>query len=154
MIEVPGALTCNERGEAVNISVLPVNQLQLQGSERRKHLRFQVPGTVMRYRKSGFLSLFINLSKPCLAVNLSQGGLAFECDKKFSKNEKIITQLFFPKEGLLKLRAQIRWQEWSSGSRSHFTGAEFDSFGKRRGWNSKASLEVLRRLERTYGGSE
>ena len=125
-----------------------------QGSERRKYIRFQVPGTVLRYRKSGFLSLFYSLSKPCLVANISQGGLAFECAQKFSKNEKSNIQLSFPNDGNLRLRARIRWQEWSSGSISYFTGAEFDPFNKRRGGNSMVSLKVLIELEKTYGRSE
>ena len=126
----------------------------LQGVEKRKCRRFQVPGAMVRYKKDGLLALTKRLSKPRLVVNLSKGGLAFECEQKFLRNEKIMTQLFISNEDPLKLRAWVRWQDWSSGSRSHFTGVEFKPFGKRRGWNSLEALDILRKLDDTYGEDE
>lgn len=119
--------------------------------ERRKCRRFEVPEAQVRFRKNGLFIFSNGLSKEYPVLNMSKGGLAFECDENFVKNEKLTVRLLVPDEISLDLRSLVRWKGWSQSHGSQFVGVEFKPFGNRRGWNPLEALDRLRLLDAEYG---
>ena len=122
-----------------------------QGAQRRTCRRFEVPGAKGRYKRVGLLVALKGFSKPCCVTDISKGGLAFACEGKFGDDEEIIAQLLAPNEAPLNLRAEVRWQGQPEGSAHKIIGVQFASFGRGRCKNSRAALDVLKRLEAKYG---
>lgn len=105
----------------------------------------------MKYKKTGLLAFMDRFSEPHSVINISKGGFAFLCEKKFGKNEKIIVQLIIPGEEPMNLNSIIRRQAPYQLSNELVTGVEFTPFGKSRGSNPKEYLNILRRLDKQYG---
>ncbi len=122
------------------------------GIERRRCRRFEIPGAEVTFKKRGLLVFVQAFSEPYSVVNVSKGGIAFNCDKKLSKGRKLVVQLLIPDETPLNLNSIVRRQEQIMGSKKKFTGVEFMPFGSRHGWNTQESLDVLRKLDEKYGG--
>jgi len=93
-------------------------------------------------------------SEPCPVINVSKGGIAFICNKKLSAGKRLLVQLLLPNETPLNLKCVVRRQEKIMGSEKKFTGIEFIPFGRRRRWNAREKLDVLRRLDQKYGGKD
>jgi hypothetical protein len=122
------------------------------GIEKRRCRRFEIPGAEAKYKKTGLLALFFNgFSEPHPVINVSKGGLAFVCDKKLSKGKKLVVQLMVPDKIFLNLNAVVRRQEITVGSDRRLTGVEFMPFGGRNVWNTRESLDVLRKLDEKHG---
>jgi hypothetical protein len=119
--------------------------------EKRRCRRFEIPGGEVKYKKIGLLILNKDFSKAYSLLNVSKGGLAFVCEKKFRRGKKLMLQLLAPNEIPLNLRSRVRWQGQWAGSTFRVTGAEFMPFGTRRSWNSLEALDVLGRLDAQYG---
>lgn len=124
------------------------------GSNRRVCKRFEIPGAEGKFKKSGLMVFMKGFSEPCQVLNVSKGGLAFLCDKRFEKNEKVVVQLIAPGEEPMSFNSIVRRQSSYQLSDALFTGVEFTPFGKSRGSNPKEYLNVLRRLDKKYGESE
>ena len=123
----------------------------LQGVERRKCRRFEIPGTEVKYQKDRLAFSSRRFSGALPVLDMSKGGLAFSCGEEIKRGKKLILQLLIPNESPLMLRAQVRWQgkEWNNPDIT--TGVEFMPFGGRRKWNSIETLDVLRELDVRYG---
>jgi len=119
--------------------------------EKRKCRRFEIPGAEVKYKKIGLLSLNKNFSEACPVLNVSKGGLAFMCEKKFRSGTKLMVQLLAPNEIPLNLRAKVQWQGESAGTVFRTLGIQFMPFGPRRGWNPVEALDVLGKLDEQYG---
>ena len=117
--------------------------------ERRSCRRFEIPGGKVRYKKSGLSALFKGFTKAYPLLNVSKGGLAFECEASFNWGEKITVQLLVPELSPLNLHSIIRRQ---GDSRDGYPviGVGFMPFGPRKGWNTHEALEELRGLEARY----
>ncbi len=126
----------------------------VQGVEKRRCRRFEIPGGKGRYKKTGLLVFVKGFSKAYPVVNVSKGGLAFVCEEKLGQGKKVTVQLLAPNENPLHLRAQVQWQERSAGSAGMIVGVQFMPFSDRRGQNSHEALDVLRRLDAQYGKGE
>ena len=122
--------------------------------ERRRCRRFHIPDATVRFRKTLLFLFRTGLSKPYPLIDISKGGLAFECETKFKKNEKVRLQLLVPSRSPLDLIARIRYQGWTHGRQLSRVGAEFNPFGPRRDCNSPEALDVLRALDEEFGGDE
>ena len=125
-----------------------------QGSERRKYHRFQVPDGEARHRKAGLLGRLKGLSEPYPVVNMSKGGLAFLCDVPFRENTELEIQLLVPGKSPLALLGKTRWQGPAEGRQDGtvIVGIHFRPFGDKRGCNPHETLDVLRKLQKEYGG--
>lgn len=122
-----------------------------QGAEKRRCHRFEIPGGQGRYKRTGMLILLKGYSKACPVTDVSKGGLSFGCHEAFKVGQKIIVQLVAPDEEPLDLHARVRRQVHPASQDESIVGVEFAPFGSRRGWNSIAALDVLRRLDKQYG---
>lgn len=123
------------------------------GIEKRRCRRFEIPLAEVRFRKRGLLVFEQAFSEPCPVTNVSKGGLSFTCDRKLSNGTKLVIQLLIPNETPLNLNSITRRQEQIMGSKKKLTGVEFMPFGSRYGWNTRESLDVLRKLDEKYGGT-
>ncbi len=119
-------------------------------AEKRACLRFEVPNGQTRYKKKGLLVLLSGYSEAYPVVNISKGGIAFECNEQIRRSTKLTVQLLAPHEEPLELNAEVRWQRRHAGDVAEL-GVQFAPFGAHRGWNSVEDLETLRRLEAQYG---
>jgi len=119
-------------------------------AEKRACLRFEVPNGQTRYKKKGLLVLLSGYSEAYPVVNISKGGIAFECDEAIRRGTKLTVQLLAPEEEPLELNAEVRWQRRHAGGQAEL-GVQFAPFGTHRGWNSIEDLEALRKLEAQYG---
>lgn len=126
----------------------------LQGVERRKCRRFQIPGAEIKYQRERLAFSSKRFSRALPVLDMSKGGLAFLCGEKIKRGKKLILQMLMPNESPLALRARVRWQgkEWNNSDIT--TGVEFMPFGNRRKWNSFETLDVLRELDVRYGVDE
>jgi len=123
-------------------------------SERRECQRFEVPGATVQYKSLWFPISFNGFSQPCETVNVSKGGLAFQCRSKMERGKKLAVRLIVPGEEPLNLRASVRWCAFSWESMTYVTGIEFAPFGIGRGQNPRETLDHLRELEREFGEKE
>ncbi|MBM4084509.1 MAG: hypothetical protein FJ272_06945 [Planctomycetes bacterium] len=123
----------------------------VQGVEKRRCHRFEVPGAKVMYKKTGLLVMLKGYSSAYPVVNVSKGGLAFLCDQRHAVGEGLMTRLLSPMEAPLDLGATVRWHARHAGSGQTILGVAFAPFGHQRGWNSPDALDVLRRLETQYG---
>lgn len=123
-------------------------------AKSRSCKRFVVPGAKVRHKRTGLFGFFKNFSKAQPLLNLSKGGLAFQSEEKFSRDEKIIAQLIVPKENPLNMRSRVRWQGQQDSKGPQAIGITFMPFGSSMGWNSHESLNVLRSLDAQYTNKE
>ena len=63
---------------------------------------FEVPCATVRYKRSRLPFSFNRFSEPCALLDLSKGGMSFECDKKLVPGMEITVQLLIPGERALK----------------------------------------------------
>ena len=121
------------------------------GANMRTCRRFEIPGAEGKYKKMGLLVLRKGFSEVYPVINLSKGGLAFLCNKKLNKGDKVMVQLQAPDEPPMDLRSVVTNQRlWTDGE-SMVTGVKFMLFGKRSGSNPMEALDILRRLDVQYG---
>ena len=120
-----------------------------QEIEKRSCRRFEIPGGKVKYKKSGLSGLFKGFTEAYPVLDVSKGGLAFECEASFNWGEKITVQLLVPEILPLTLRSIVRRQGESSDGYSVIV-VEFMPFGPRKGWNTHEALEELRGLEARY----
>ena len=120
-----------------------------EANKRTCH-RFEIPEGKGKYKRKGLLALLSGYSKVYPVVNVSKGGLAIECDDAIDRGSKVMVQLLAPGEEPVELSAEVRWLGAGPGG-GRVLGVQFNPFGERMGWNPLDMLEVLRRLETTYG---
>ena len=120
--------------------------------EKRRCHRFKVPDGKASYKRGSFLGAILGYSRPYPLVNLSKGGLALLCDRKFRRGRKVMIRLFAPDEEPLELWATVRWRNRHGIGGESVVGFSFETFGSREGDNPKETLDALRRLDGKYGG--
>jgi len=126
----------------------------VQGIQKRRTRRFEIPGAKVRYKKIRLLVWNSNLSDAYPVMNMSKGGLAFACEERLGTNGKLLLQLLAPNETPMDLRAQVQWQGRHPYSADKIVGVKFMPFGSRRGWNSRKLLNMLRELDARYSNKE
>jgi hypothetical protein len=125
-----------------------------RNTERRECQRFEIPGASAQYKSLWFPISFNGFSEPSPVVNVSKGGLAFECRTKVAREKKLAVRLTVPGEEPLVLRGSVRWCAFSWERTTYVVGVEFAPFGVGRGENPRGSLDRLRELELEYGEKE
>ncbi len=124
-----------------------------EGVEKRACRRFEIPGSRSQYKKKGVLVLLTGFSEAYPVVNVSKGGLAFECEEKIERGTRLTVRLIAPGEEPLELESEVRWQRRKPTGEAE-VGVQFAPFGNHIGWNSLESLDVLRRLEQRFAGTD
>ena len=124
------------------------------GIEKRRCRRFVIPGAEVKFKRRRLLFWGQAFSESCPVINVSKGGLSFNCDKKISNGAKLAIQFLITNETPLNLNAIVWRQEQIMGSEKKITGIKFMPFGSRYGWNSRESLDVLRKLDEIYAGAK
>lgn len=95
------------------------------GTERRRHKRYGVKDSSVKYRRAGALSLFTNYSDRLLLLNFSESGIHFITKEDLPPGQKIHILLEFPKiSTALKLTARIIWTRKSTEHDAFRTGVE------------------------------
>ncbi len=117
---------------------------------RKRAVRFEIPGGKARLKRLGVLSFLRRFSVPFPLLNISKGGIAVATDEEFRRGQKVKVQLLVPDEAPVDLLGRVLWQNESENDFSTTAGIGFMPFGGRFGWNSRRSLDVLRRLEERY----
>ena len=85
------------------------------GSERRRHKRYGVKDSSVRYRKAGLLSAFANHSDRLLLLNFSEGGLHFIAQEEFPIGGVFHFLLEFPKiSSKIKAKGRVIWTRKST----------------------------------------
>jgi hypothetical protein len=122
--------------------------------EKRKCRRFEIPEATVRYRRLGLPFSLNRFSESYRLIDLSKGGMAFECDKKLVPGMKIAVQLLVPGNPPLNLHAIVGRYGYNAEEMTAIAGIGFLPFGMRRGGNSREALEVLTMLDEEYGKDE
>ena len=85
------------------------------GTERRRHKRYGVKDSSVRYRKAGMLSAFANHSDRLLLLNFSEGGLHFIAREEFPIGGVFHFLLEFPSISTkIKAKGRIIWTRKST----------------------------------------
>jgi len=121
------------------------------GVKKRTSRRFEIPGAQARFKKSGLNSLVKGFSVNYPVLNVSKGGLAFVCDRKFRRGDKIIVQLLIPHERPLHLHGMVKRYDQHANSSNYMVAVEFKPFNNFRKYNTIDSLFMLRNLDSQYG---
>lgn len=132
-------------------------------AERREHPRFQVAGSMVRFRcrpvevygaraqvrPGGLLGAVLGYSSQDYEVlNISRGGLAFETDRAMRAGRTLRIRLRVPGEhDELELLAQVRWCAPDYTGTRYAVGVRFAPFGRGAGQNPRQVYDVLARLE-------
>jgi hypothetical protein len=67
---------------------MQLQKLMAGNIERREWQRFEIPGATVQFKTLWFPISFNGFSQPCLTVNVSKGGLAFECRSNMVRGKK------------------------------------------------------------------
>jgi len=124
--------------------------MMTQGVEKRRCHRFEVPGGIGRYKKTGPLHFFRSFSKVTPVIDVSKGGLSLECEDKLRKGDKIKIELQIPTEEPIILRSLVLRHGQPRDRVNQMACVKFAPFGKLMGGNSSEALEVLKCLESQY----
>ena len=122
--------------------------------EKRRCHRFKVPDGKASYKRGSLLGALMGFSRPYPLANLSKGGLALLCDRKFRRGKKVMIRLFVPGETPMELTATVRWCKRQRIGGKGIVGFSFEIFGSREGDNPIEALDTLRRLDGKYGAGE
>jgi len=121
------------------------------GIKRRASRRFEIPGAKTRYKKSGLNVLAKGFSVNYPVLNVSKGGLAFVCDKRLRRGNRLMLQLLVPNERHFHLRGLVKRRDQRVNSSNFLVAVEFRPFNGDRKQNTIESLVMLRKLDSQYG---
>ncbi len=79
--------------------------------ERRRHMRFEIPGAFLAYKIRSFLSFKKDPAEPyCPVQNISQGGTKILCKQPLKPGAKMALKIIIPEDNLtLDLKANLVW---------------------------------------------
>jgi len=121
----------------------------VQGYENRTCHRFEIPGSILMYKKIGLI-IAKKYVEAIHLYNISKGGLSFACDDELKKDKTIIIKIMIPDDTPLELLAKVCWQRESREQDYLATGVAFSTFGSGPGYNPMATLDRLRELDKKY----
>lgn len=132
-------------------------RFQVEGSYAKVRCEsFEVDGASARVRPGGVIGALTGFpQKQNAVINISKGGLAFESEDPFERDQKVKVLLQLPgREAALTLSGKVRWQKGLMGKYILAVGVKFDTFGPHRGQNSLEALDALRDLEAEYASRQ
>ncbi|MBI4616784.1 MAG: PilZ domain-containing protein [Planctomycetes bacterium] len=102
------------------------------GVERRRHKRYGVKDSSVRYRKAGLLSVFANYSDRLLLLNFSEGGLHFITKEELAVGRRLHLLVEFPNISTrLKMAGRVVWVRKSDEHDAFRAGIQLTSMGER-----------------------
>ncbi len=119
--------------------------------KKRSCERFNIPGTTLHYREK---PVFFFAGKYSVdyypVVNLSKGGARFLCHQRLSPGRQITIKLNIPHmDQAFEILASVKWiSKNPEQSYRYQTGIGFNSYGERRGENSREILSLLEGIEK------
>ncbi len=123
--------------------------------QMRSRRRLSIPKAMVRYRLYRLWIRRSNISDRCPLVDFSRGGLAFLADKSFEPQSRLSLLLKFPEEKTIRLEGRVVYAIATGiAGYSYRIGIQYLPFAKRRGCNSLEALDVLIKLEKTYGSQD
>ncbi len=123
------------------------------GKERRRYIRFKVPGAKVTYfQKFFFFSSIVYSEEFCPVVDLSRGGIQFLSRRFLKSIKKILMQIYIPEEeSYLNLTGRIKWSFFNPfGDYNYQVGIQFEPFVGRRRYNQFQALDKLASLEKKF----
>ena len=121
--------------------------------ERRRFIRFKVPGaTVDYFQRFFFFSSILYSEDFCPVVDISHGGIQFLSRRHLKSVKKILMKIYVPdEESYLNLIGQIRWSFFNPfGDYNYQVGIQFEPFGGRKLYNQSQVLDKLVSLEKKF----
>ncbi len=130
--------------------------------EKRLCRRFKVPGATVHYTVKEEAAT----EKPdeklvkwdeefCPVINLSCGGIKFNCSKSLTINSTIILKAFIPGEKTpLLIRGEIRWLSTEKDREHCHVGVQFFPYGEKEGQNYPGLMVKLLALEQKFTSQE
>lgn len=122
------------------------------GVERRKHKRYGVRGSTIRYKSGGILAFLNSASSRYLILNMSEGGLHFISKEPLKVGQKIHLTLEAPSlEGTVKGRGIVVWVRKSEEHHAYRVGLRFTRFDERSRFRLRHILDnaILERVDIT-----
>jgi len=106
------------------------NQKQLKKvlmkTEKRKHLRLEIPGAYIQYKQQGARRPFNPWSTQSDLINISRVGLCFVDNDILRIGDKLVSQLFLPNGVCWPLKGEVIWKANHDDNKSA-VGVAFDS---------------------------
>lgn len=99
---------------------------QLRGTyeEKRAYRRYEIPSAHIGYKPKGIKSLVTPRSKEGEHINISKGGLGFNCHEDINVGDRIRVDLYLPYGVCWPLNGIVAWKGKNNGALS--VGIEFD----------------------------
>lgn len=122
------------------------------GVERRKHKRYGIRGSTIRYKSGGILSFLNSASSRYLVLNMSEGGLHFISKEPLKAGQKIHLTLEAPSlEGTVKGKGTVVWVRKSEDHHAYRVGVKFTSFDEKSRFRLRHILDnaILERVDIT-----
>lgn len=102
------------------------------GTERRKHKRYGVKNSTVRYCRAGLLAFLRNFSDRYLLLNICEGGLHFITREELAPRTSINVLLEFPAlDSPLRVRGRVIWNQKSREHDAFRTGVEVVSLSQK-----------------------
>lgn len=122
------------------------------GEERRKHKRYGVRGSTIRYKRGGLLAFMTSSSERYLVLNMSEGGLHFISKEELREGQRVSLTLDAPGlEGIVRGRGVVVWARKSHEHQAWRVGVRFTRFDERSRFRLRHILDnaILERVDIT-----
>lgn len=122
------------------------------GVEKRKHKRYGVRGSTIRFKKGGILAFLNSASTRYLVLNMSEGGLHFISKDELQVGQRITITLEAPSlEGTVKGKGTVVWVRKSHEHAAFRVGVKFTGFDQRSKFRLRHILDnaILERVDIT-----
>ncbi|UCE22510.1 MAG: PilZ domain-containing protein [Candidatus Aminicenantes bacterium] len=124
--------------------------------ERRRFIRFKIPGATVDYsQRFFFFSSIIYSEDFCPVVDICRGGIQFLSRRHLKSAKKILVKIYISdEESHLNLIGRIRWSFFEPfGDYNYQVGIQFEPFGGRKLYNQSQVLDKLVSLEKKFMAS-
>ena len=103
------------------------------GIERRRHKRYGIKSSTVRYAGGGFTSALSNMGQKYLILNISEGGLKLITKDQMNVGDKMRMQIEAPTitKGVVKVKGRVVWVQRSATQEVWHMGIAFDKVKKK-----------------------
>lgn len=117
--------------------------------ERRSLRRFNIPGSIVLYKKEKGIKLLQRYSSSPNLVNLTKSGLCIQIKNGINSGDRLKVHLEFPGDGKIEVKGRVRWKN-TANEKFNEIGIQFEPFGEGKKFNSVECLEKLREISEQY----
>lgn len=121
--------------------------------QKRKDIRFSIPGTTLRIQSNRFIFFLKAFGKEIYPLDeLSRGGVRFKSNRRLKVNHPLLIKLSFPNDiPVIRLFGKIKWMSPSAEHNfSHQIGVQLAPFGREKGQNTPEDQRRLAWAESRY----